>query len=220
MVMYTDAETHMVELKKLYDQIHKNDAPPANKSEEQAALVLNAMQAMLMLMVQNHVDSNVLELSLFYHWFRMITLVNRCEEADFNRWSSDLDCIMSPLIERLKQIAEQIKDSPSEQMAALGSHVEELKGHFQRLKNDSKLSDPKPHAEAANRGIYGLIAVLMTKYNVNPVLIQNTLLYYWLRTTTINHGVDETMFQKWERNWEAVVADVDQFFKDWLLKNR
>jgi len=61
---------------------------------------------------------------------------------------------------------------------------------------------------------------LMTKYNVNPVLIQNTLLYYWLRTTTINHGVDETMFQKWERNWEAVVADVDHFFKEWLLKNR
>lgn len=44
--------------------------------------------------------------------------------------------------------------------------------------------------------------------------------YYWLRTTTINHNVDESMFQKWERNWEAVVADADQFFKEWLLKNR
>lgn len=219
-MMYTDADSHLAELKKLYDQIHKNDAPPASKSEEQAALVLDSMQAMLMLMVQNHVDSSILELALFYHWFRMITLVNRCKDADFNRWSSDLDCIMPPLIERLKQIAEQIKDSPSEQMAALGSHVEALKGHFQHLKNDSKLSDPKLHAEAANRGLHGLIAVLMTKHSVNPILIQNTLLYYWLRTTTINHNVDEGMFQKWERNWEAVVADVDQFFREWLLKNK
>jgi hypothetical protein len=127
---------------------------------------------------------------------------------------------MQPLIERLKQIATQIKDSPSEQMAALGSHVEALKSQLQSLKGDSELDDPRSHAEAANRSIYGLIVVLMTKYNVNPVLIQNILLYYWLRTTTINHNVDESMLQKWERNWEAVVADVDQFFKEWLLKNR
>jgi hypothetical protein len=218
--MYTDADTHIAELKKLYDQIHKNDAPPASEGEEEAALVLDSMQAMLMLMVQNQVDSNMLELSLFYHWFQMITLVNRCEEADFNRWSSDLDCIMSPLIERLKQIAGQIKDSPSEQMTALGSHVEALKGHFQRMKSDSSLDDPTPHAEAATRGIHGLIAVLMTKHHVNPVLIQNTLFYYWLRTTTINHNVAESVFQKWERNWETVVASVDQFFQEWLLQNR
>jgi hypothetical protein len=127
---------------------------------------------------------------------------------------------MLPLIERLKQIAAQIKDSPSEQMAALGSHVEALKGDFQSLKNDSRLHDPRPHVEAANRGIHGLIAVLMTKHKVNPVLIQNTLLYYWLRTTTINNNVAESMFQKWERNWAFVVADVDQFFKEWLLENR
>ena len=219
MLMYSDAEAHIVELKKLYEQIHNNDAPPANKNEEQAALVLESMKAMLMLMVQNRVDSNVLELSLFYHWFRLITLVNRCEEADFNRWSSDLDCIMQPLIERLKQIAAQIKDSPSEQMAALGSHVELLKSQFQRLKNNSKSDDPRHHIEAANRGIHGLIAVLMTKYEINPILIQNTILYYWLRTTTINHNVDEGMFQKWERNWEAVVSHVDKFFKEWLSKN-
>jgi hypothetical protein len=219
MVIYSDADTHMAELKKLYDQIHKHDEPPASKSEEQAALVLESTQAMLMLMVQNHVESKVLELSLFYHWFRMITLVHHCEEADFNRWSSDLECIMVPLIERLKQIAAQINDSPSDQMAALGSHVEALKGHFQSLQNDSGLDDPTPHAEAATRGIHGLIAVLMTKHKVNPVLIQNTLLYYWLRTTTINNNVDEGMFQKWERNWEYVVADVDRFFKEWLLEN-
>ena len=64
-----------------------------------------------------------------------------------------------------------------------------------------------------------MIAVLMTKHGVNPVLIQNSLLYYWLRTTTINHNVDESLFQKWERHWEAVVLQVDQFFKAWLIKN-
>lgn len=218
--MYTDADTHLEELKKLYEQIHQDDAPPATESEEQAAFVLESTQAMLMLMVQNQVDSKVLELSLFYHWFQMITLVHRCEEADFSRWSSDLDCIMVPLIERLKQIAAQIKDSPSDQMATVGSHVEALKGHFQSLQNDSGLDDPTPHAEAATRGIHGLIAVLMTKHKVHPVLIQNTLLYYWLRTTTINNNVAESMFQKWERNWEFVVADVEQFFKGWLLENR
>jgi hypothetical protein len=217
--MYSDADTHMAELKKLYDQLHKNDAPPANKDEQQAALVLDSIKAMLMLMVQNHVDSNVVELSLFYHWFRLATLVNRCQEADFERWSSDLDCIMQPLIERLKQIASQINDAPSEQMAALGSHLEAIKSHLHSLRSDAKLDDPRPHVEAANRGIHGLIAVLMTKHNVNPVLIQNTLLYYWLRTTTINHNVDESMFQKWERNWEAVVEHVDLFFKEWLSKN-
>ena len=63
MLMYSDADAHMVELKKLYEQILKNDAPPANKSEEQAAFVLESMKAMLMLMVHNHVDSNVMELS-------------------------------------------------------------------------------------------------------------------------------------------------------------
>ena len=217
--MYSNAHAHMEELKKLYEQIHKNDAPPANQSEEQAGLVLESIKAMLMLMVQNHVDSTVLELCLFYHWFRMITLVNRCQEADFNRWSKDLDCIMQPLIERLKQIAAQINDRSSEQMAALGSHLEILKSQVQSLKNDSKPDDPSQDVEAATRGIHGLIAVLMTKYGVNPVLIQNSLLYYWLRTTTINHNVDESLFQKWERHWEAVVLQVDQFFKTWLIKN-
>ncbi len=217
--MYSNSDDHMVDLKNLYDQIHKNDAPPASEDEEQAALVLDSMKAMIMLMVQNHVDSNVLELSLFYHWFRLITLVNRCEETDFNRWSSDLECIMQPLIKRLQQIAAQIKDSPSDQMAALGSHVEVLKNHLQSLKTDSKLDDPRHHVEAANRGIHGLIAVLMTKHTINPIVIQNTILYYWLRTTTINHNVDESMFQKWERNWETVISQVDIFFREWLSKN-
>ena len=49
MLMYSDAEAHIIELKKLYEQIHKNDAPPANKNEKQAALVLESMKAMLML---------------------------------------------------------------------------------------------------------------------------------------------------------------------------
>jgi hypothetical protein len=215
--MHLDAQIE--EIKKLYEQIHKNDAPPANQSEEQAALVLESMQAMLMLMVQNHVDSNVLELCLFYHWFRMITLVNRCQESDFERWSRNLDGIMQPLIERLKQIAAQINDSPSEQMENFGSHLQILKDHFQRLKKDSRPDGVNRDVEAANRGIHGLIAVLMKKHGVNPVLIQNALLYYWLRTTTLNHNVDESLFQKWERNWQAVVAYVDQFFREWLLKN-
>jgi len=44
--MYSNAHAHMQELKKLYDQIHKDDAPPANQSEEQAALVLESTKAM------------------------------------------------------------------------------------------------------------------------------------------------------------------------------
>ena len=218
--MYKDADSHLAELKRLYDQIHKDDAAPANQNEEHAYLVLETTKAMLMLMIQNQVDSNVLELSLFYHWFRLATLVKRCRETDFDRWSQDLNCIMQPLIERLKQIAAQINDSPSKQMESLGTQVQLLKELMHQSNDDSRLDDPTPSAEAANRGIHGLIAVLMTKHGINPVLIQNTLLYYWLRTTTINHNVDEGMFQKWERNWEFVVADVDQFFKEWLLKNR
>jgi len=66
--------------------------------------------------------------------------------------------------------------------------------------------------EAATRGIHGLIAVLMTECGVYPVLVQNSLLYYWLRTTTVNHNVDESLFQKWERHWEAVISQVNQFF--------
>jgi hypothetical protein len=214
-----DADTHIAELKKLHDQIHNNYAPPANKHEKQAALVFNSIQAILIEMVKNRVDTNVLELSLFYNWFRLITLVNRCKEADFKRWSSDLDCIMQPIVERLKQIAAQIEDAPSEQMSALGSHVEAIKNHFHSMKGDAKLDDPRPHVEAANIAVHGLIAVLMTKHNVSPVLIQNALLYFWLRTATINHNIDESIFQKWERNWEAIVDYVDQFFKEWLLKN-
>ena len=200
-------------IEKLQKQLHANDPEPATREEQNAKMTLDSVQGIVMLMVQNGVNVDIIEISLFYHWFRLITLINMCDESDFSRWSSDLGSIMVPLIDRLKLFASEIEDSgPSQEMAELGSRLEKIKSFISKK---SKLDDLSSDVEAANKGIWGLTAVLMEKYEVNPVLIQNTLLYYWLRTATINHGIDEALFQKWERNWETLITEVDKFFKEW-----
>jgi len=218
--MSFDAEAHLKELEKLYKQIHEEDLPPGNKGEEDAALVLESLKALIMLMIKNNIDMTVIELSLFYHWLRLITLTTDCKEADFNRWSSNLESVMIPVVERLKLMAIEIQDDgPTVEMIELGSRVEEIKDHVHNIRSVSKLDDPTHHVEAMNRGLHGLVSVLMTKYGVNPMLIQNTIFYYWLRTTTINSNVNEKMFQKWERNWEVVIVGINDFFNVWALKN-
>jgi hypothetical protein len=45
---------------------------------------------------------------------------------------------------------------------------------------------------------------------VSPAVIERMLFYFWFRTTAINRDLKEFCFQKLERNWDVVMAHVNQ----------
>ena len=215
----SDPNALMDELKKAHERAHCDDAGPSNEQEMQAGQVYSSFQKAVMGLIVDGADPSMIELALFYHWLRFITLIHRCTDSQFEHLSARMQDIMQALVLRLKEIASEITDDgPSENMKELGLKVQAIKDLFHQGKRKSA-EDVHAQAEKINLTLFELAGSFL-EAGLNPLLLQNALLYFWLRTSTINApDADERLFQKLERNWPEVVNKVDEFFATWRQAN-
>ena len=194
------------EIRKLHDQIHANDPTPSSRLEHQAASALSGFQQILITLVADGIPPDMIETSVFYHWLRFTILSRGHEEARFEALAKDMHSVVSRLVKRIREILLSVDDEgPTREMQQLGSMLETLK-KVVRTMGQQDLT----RKEIERRGMQTTLAVAgfiqdHLDSETNPGLLENVLLYHWLRLSTINGGVDEAFFQKIERNWPTVV---------------
>ena len=96
--------------------------------------------------------------------------------------------------------------------------VTQLKDAVHELEEKPKSQQEiRENAEKTNSAIYEFIN-LVVGHGVHPMLVQNVLLYYWLRCSTIRANADERLFQKIERNWPEIVEKFNSAYLDFIKK--
>jgi hypothetical protein len=84
---------------------------------------------------------------------------------------------------------------PTLAMAALGANVQQLKDALQALARQPLMqANIVRHTDLTNRAAFSLVQACL-EAGVQPGLIANVFLYYWLRASTINANVPEPFFQ-------------------------
>ncbi len=117
----------LAEVRRLYDAIHRDDPPPQNERERQAAVVLTQMRQMVLDLLLQGVTPHILELALFYQWVRLSALLHGLSEAQCEAWTADMGAIMEPLVALLKDLEPTHTDTgPTPAMWALGDNIQQL----------------------------------------------------------------------------------------------
>ena len=202
----------MALVRRLYHQIHRDDASPQNEREQQAAMVLDRMRSTVLGLIMEGVTPTTLELTLFYHWLRLSTLSRGWSDAQFNDLSSQMGEVMRPLVQMLQELEPTLVDAgPTPAMAEMSGLIQELKDAFSALSTQPVSHETVvQHTDLSNRAAFGLVQTCLDA-GVHPGFIESVFLYYWLRASTINANVPERFFQKLERHWEVVVERVGTF---------
>jgi hypothetical protein len=205
------------QIAELHADIHKNDPLPATDKERQAATVMAGLKQSIQEIILKGVPINTIELSLFYHWLRLVTLNREISESLFNTWTTQLIATMSRIIKMVESSVAVMKDDgPSLQMAVMGSKIEEIKTLYQSIATSNQQPSQREierHTAVTNERLFEQISDWLND-EINPGIIENGLFYYWLRISTINANVPETFFQKIERNWEKVQDKVEELIQE------
>lgn len=202
----------LAEVRRLYDAIHRDELPPQNTRERQAAAVLTQMRQMVLDLLLQGVTPRILELALFYQWVRLSALLHGLSDAQCDAWTADMGAIMAPLVALLKDLEPTLTDTgPTPAMRALGENIQQLKDVLHALAAQPlSQADLLRHTDRTNRAAFELVGACLDA-RIHPGLITNVLLYYWLRLSTINANVPEPFFQNLERHWEIVVERAEAF---------
>lgn len=208
------------EMAAMHSVIHQHDEMPSTVTEKQAAKLKTEMQNSLQSLIIKGIAPLTIELSLFYHWLKITTLVHGHKESISDKLSENFADIMAQLVKHIEKTSITLKDAgPSQHMQALGAKIQEIKD-IRTILAENKLrshQEIRQHTETTNEEIFYLVGSWL-KAEINPMLIDDILLYFWLRISTINANVPETFFQKLERNWEDVVVEVHKFIKQQVKK--
>jgi hypothetical protein len=193
----------MLRLAALHHDIHRDDVAPSGELEAQGAAVKEKIQSTLMRLILDGCNLRAIELSLFYFWHHLfVRSVNMEHEAD----GLPLDQTVPEVARLMQSIAASTHDAgPSEDMAALGELASQLKqAAFDMAEYPKSEEKIRTDTETVNTAVFNLINDAIGS-GVHPLLVQNILLYFWLRSSTIAGNVDEKLFQKIERNWVEVI---------------
>lgn len=216
-----DDEKHLEDLmkesKNIHDRIHTEDQAPENEGEEIAAEVWQKTHEAVFSLIMDGAEISMMEMSLFYQFCQLNSLIRGLDGDAITGEASRMEALMKDLAQDLREVeASLVDDGPTEDMEALGAKLEVLKQAF----HDNRKPPPAPEdlyqaADKINRALFGLVGGFLDK-EVNPFLIQSAMMYYWLRTSTINAGVNEMFFQKLERHWPFVVERTEKFLDEWV----
>ena len=198
-----DINRIMADLSVLHDDIHRNDPGPQTEIEAQAAVVLDGFKRTLLSLILEECSPETIELSLFYFWHLTLT---RNAGLEREAKTMQLDQALPVAARLMRDIAATLSDDgPSAEMMSLGDMVTLLKQAFHYVnKKPRNRQQIVVETEKANSAIAMSINSLL-EHGIHPTLIQNVMLYYWLRISTINANVEEALFQKIERNWPDAV---------------
>lgn len=209
-----DLERLMAELADLHKDVHRDDPLPANEMEAQAAVVQLALQRTVMNLLTNGCDPKIVELALFMSWRRLIALTAGFDDEAMDVPFEQSLAVAAKLMRTIT--AEIVDDGPSPQMARLGDMVSVLKASYLDTAHDTlSQAQVSAQSEVVNITLVRVIGLLLDR-DLHVTMVQNVLLYFWLRLSTINANVDEALFQKIERNWPDILYRFNPAFIDFL----
>jgi hypothetical protein len=197
----------------------RRDGPPPQDERQQANLAHQDMRRVVQNLILQGVRLEILELSLLHHWLHIATLSRFITDPDFQVLASNLGAVGERLIATLKQTAAEIQDSgPSASMRKRGEMLEQIKAVALSLYP----TDPLPYGEVVrqsemvNREIWMITSEWLMK-EIDPTIIESTLLYHLVRTSTTHADAPEEIVQKLERNWPHVMERVGTLVDQLML---
>ncbi len=195
------------ELHELHKRIHEHDPSPSTTQERHAAAAMAGLQQRAVMLLADGVPPDIIETSLFYHWLQFTLIGLSCPEDQVEALSEDMHLVAKKVVGRIQEIAKGINDEgPTRDMADLGAQLNALKGLLKTMAQQTLTrSDIERRSMQTTLTVASFIQEQLDR-RAHPSLIGNTLLYHWIRLSTMNGDVDEAFFQKLERNWPGVVA--------------
>ncbi len=202
-----DIEQVMADMGHLHQEMNK-DHIAVTENEKQGLIIFSRCNGLILeLLLEKDCGPQVIELSLFYFFHELFVRNNDMDELDENH----LDINLPAAIDLMTNVAHTIQDSgPDEnakKMEAMISILSDQIGHPQEQSKEKTATD----AQEVNSTIMAFVNESINE-SVHPVLIQNALLYNWLRISIINAKAPESLFQIIERNWPQAVEMFDAFY--------
>jgi hypothetical protein len=169
----------LAEVRRLSDALHRDDPPPQNARERQAAVVLTQLPQLVLDLLLQGVTPHILELALFYQWVRLSALLHGLSQTQCDAWTTDMGAIMEPLAALLTDLEPTLTDTgPTPAMQALGDNIQQLKDVLQALvAQPLSQADLLRHTDRTNRAAFGLVGACLDA-RIPPGFITTVLLYY------------------------------------------
>ena len=137
---------------------------------------------------------------------------NGFAEGGFDRCLARMGPVMKPIVDILDRLGNEIQDDgPLPEMERLAQKLEEARdiyGGWDRSWPKSR-EESDAQTERAHQRIQPALLEWIDA-GMSPAVIERMLFYFWFRTTAINRDLKEFFFQKLERNWDVVMAHVNQ----------
>jgi len=208
------------DIAKLHTEIHSNEPRPANELEQQAAHIFSGTQRTLLELINDNVGIRTLELSLLYNWLRLAALNRGYDEKHFDKFAADLGMVIERLVGEMKALDAELDDEgPTTPMASIGMKIQQLRNLFGEIDETHLPREEIARQTAkATAALFGFTAECLQK-QMHPGLLESSMLYHWLRSSTVMANVEESVFQKLERHWPTVVKRVGKM-TDKMLKGQ
>jgi len=188
--------------KKLHTEVWKDESPPQDNQEFQASVVLSRLQTTVQDLIADHVPLYIIELSLFYFWFRMATLSCNLDESIFERHINDMS-IRDHVVHMIQNV--HIEDEgATDTMEKLGNEIQIMRNMMREaLQIPITDTEKETYAKLCNQRIWEITGKCL-KEMIQPGTVETGLLYFWYRSWNILTDESEDRFQKLERHWELV----------------
>jgi hypothetical protein len=170
---------------KLHAKVRAHTIPPADQREHELRSAMEQAGASVQKLLLDGASPYILETALFVEWLRLACEVHGIDERKYARWGTDLNQVMLPLANMLKQLDATIQDDgPIPEMRQLGEII---------------LTE-----------IHRFLGACIDEH-IPAFFIESALLYYWFRCSVNNHRLKEAFFQKLERHWMTVMGRIGDF---------
>lgn len=196
-------------------RLKEKSKPVTDIEEQNIQRVLESIQSLTYGKLIEGVPIEILEASLFHYWQCIFF-----EFLDFDVAEVELDESMQVVLNKFYEIACTYTDEDQTlEMSKMSHLIDVLKKEIIRLDKDVRSTDEISEIVAeVNTDIANLIETFFAN-EINPEHIKNSLIYFWLRSSTIRNNVDENIFQRLERNWPESITLFESYMVDYLREH-
>ncbi len=210
------------EVRQIHRALWENAKPPVSEKEIQQRFLLERLRTLSLDLLLQGVTSAIVEGAFLIWWLKVACLNHGFAEGGFERCLARIGPMMKQIGDILDRLGHEIQDDgPLPELERLAQKLEEARDIF----GGWGRSWPKSREEgdAQTELAYQRIQPALLEWidaGVSPAMIERMLFYFWFRTTAINRDLKEFFFQKLERNWDVVMAHVNQNLDEQAASDR
>jgi len=208
-----DPEVLLSNSAKLHEKVSKAKEPPKDTDEFQMSVIQSRLQTAIVNLTYDGCSLFLIEVSLFYFWFKIESLIHKIDDDIFEKKATDINFKIQIIEIILKQALNTKDDGPTRDMKDLGQNVQLMKDEIQGM-NPLAISnvEREKQIKKVNQAIWEASSQCM-KDSISPIDIAGMLLYYWYRNWNIIRNESEDLFQKVERNWPEIYGKIREELK-------